>query len=282
MYRAQELVASLDRLASLPSVYYRIRDKLDDPDATIAQLTHEIEVDPALSTAILRVANSAMYGLSRRVDTLSQALNLIGLRTLGDIVLTSSIATTFGGIHSDNMDMLRFWRSSVRCALLCRVMAEQRGDAQAERLFLLGLLSDMGHLVMYQAIPDLSDLVLSTSGLTLEQRAAREREVIGCDFAEVGVALAHSWRLPLSIGVTLGAQLQPEQAGELAQQAECIRLARHIDDDIESNAAMSGIAQKHARAWQALSGDEAASVAALVTAAEACLHEMLVAMGFAR
>ncbi|GAA5161784.1 HDOD domain-containing protein [Viridibacterium curvum] len=281
MYRAQELVASLDKLASLPSVYYRIRDKLDDPDATIAELTQEIASDPALSTAVLRVANSAMYGLPRRVDSIGQALNLIGLRTLGDIVLTSSIATTFGGIHAGTMDMLRFWRSSVRCALLCRVMAEQRGDVLAERMFLLGLLSDMGHLVMYQAIPDLSDLVLSTGGLSLEQRAAREREVIGCDFAEVGVALAHSWRLPVSLGVTLGAQLQPEQAGDLAPQAACIRFARHLDDDIESDVALDDLAQKHVATWRALSGAEDASVSALVTAAEASLLEMLVAMGLA-
>jgi HD-like signal output (HDOD) protein len=281
MYRAQELVASLDKLASLPNVYYRIREKLDDPEVSLSDISTELSSDPALSAALLRMANSAIYGFPRRVDTLSQALNLIGLRPLGELVLGSSIAATFGGIHAKNMDMLRFWRSSMRCALLCRTMAEQRGDGSQERMFLLGLLADMGHLVMYQAIPDLSDLVLTTSGLSLEDRAARERELIGCDFAEVGVALAHSWRLPVGFGVTLGAQLHPEQAGELAPQAACLQLARHLDDAIEANCTLNDITQKYAATWQALSGAEESSVSALVTAAEAGLLEMLIAMGFA-
>ena len=279
MHVAQELVASLDKLASLPSVYYRVRQALDDPDVSLNTLAELIGSDPALSAALLRLANSAFYGFPRRIETVSRAISLAGLEQVGDVILASSIAATFGGIRPQRMDMSRFWRSSVRCALLCRGIAQAQGNGETERHFLLGLLADMGHLVMYHAIPDLSDLVMETAGLTLEALAAREREVIGCDFAEVGAALASNWRMPVSIGATVGEQLHPEQAGEYAAAAAVLNIVRRIDEMCEAGSSLDDTIASLPESILVLGNIDTADLPSLICDCEAQLHEMLESLG---
>ncbi|MDB5888396.1 MAG: histidine kinase [Rhodocyclales bacterium] len=282
MHVAQELVASLDKLASLPSVYYRVRQALDDPDVTLNTLSDLIGSDPALSAALLRLANSAFYGFPRRIETVSRAISLAGLTQVGDVILASSIAATFGGIRPQRMDMSRFWRSSVRCALLCRAIAQTQGNGETERHFLLGLLADMGHLVMYHAIPDLSDLVMETSGLTLDVLAAREREVIGCDFAEVGAALASNWRMPVSIGATVGEQLHPEQAGEYAAPAAVLNIVRRIDEMCEAGSSLDDTIASLPESILVLGNIDVTELPTLICDCEAQLHEMLESLGVSR
>lgn len=279
MHVAQELVASLDKLASLPSVYYRVRQALDDPDVSINTLSELIGNDPALSAALLRLANSAFYGFPRRIETVSRAISLAGLEQVGDVILASSIAATFGGIRPQRMDMSRFWRRSVRCALLCRGIAQTQGNGDTERHFLLGLLADMGHLVMYHAIPDLSDLVMETAGLSLELLAQREREVIGCDFAEVGAALASSWRMPVSIGATIGEQLHPEQAGEFASAAAVLNIVRLVDEMCETGTPLDDIITSLPEPILMLADIEISDLPSLIGHSEAQLHEMLESLG---
>lgn len=225
---AQELVASLDKLASLPTLYYRIRELLDDPDVSVNTLANEIAQDPALAAALLRMANSAFYGFPRKIETLTRAISLIGLGQVGEIVLASMLAGSFGGIHTQHMDMPRFWRGSVSRALLCRALAHQHGEREPERMFVIGLLSDLGHLVMYQAVPDLMGILLDMPAASLEARAEQERAIVGCDYTEVGAALTLSWRLPLSFGAIVGGQLSPPLAGEFAAEAALLNIAVHV------------------------------------------------------
>lgn len=225
MRLAQELVTNLGNLSSLPNLYYKVRQALLDPNLTIGDLTDLISADPALTASLLRIANSAFYGFPRKIETLSRAISLIGLDQVGDIVLTSSLTATFQGIRPQRMDMNRFWHGSIRRALLCRQFCRNLGEPDAERAFILGLLSDMGHLVMYHAVPDLMGIVLDTSSENLREQAVKERSTIGCDFSEVGAALCVSWQLPDSVGIIIGNQLTPQLAAELAPEAARLNLA---------------------------------------------------------
>ncbi|HEX5127151.1 MAG TPA: HDOD domain-containing protein [Rhodocyclaceae bacterium] len=233
MHVAQELVASLNKLASLPTLYYRVRDELNDPDVSTARLADLIASDPALASALLRLANSAFYGFPRKIETLTRAISLIGLDQVSDTVLTSSFATTFGGIRPQRMDMHRFWCGSVRRAVFCRTLARQRGDPEPERMFVIGLLSDAGHLVMYHAVPDLMGIVLDMPTQDIRELAEQERNIVGCDYTEVGAALTLSWRLPINIGTCIGAQLSPPNAGAMARDAALLNIAVMASEAIE-------------------------------------------------
>lgn len=224
MHLAQELVAYVDRLATLPDVYLKVRAALDDPDVSIAEVADVIATDPSLTAALLRLANSAFYGYARKIESIQRAVSLIGLEQVHDLVLATSVTAMFAGIRPQRMDMARFWRDSVRRGMLAREVARSVRGISPERLFVSGLLADAGHLVMYVAVPDLMALVLDTPPGDGDTLPDVERRIIGCDFAEVGAALTAKWQLPVTFGVLIGSQLQPEAAGDSAPSAALLNL----------------------------------------------------------
>jgi len=230
---AEEIVTKQSFLASLPSLYYKVREALANSEVTIQQLTDLVTTDPALAASVLRIANSAFYGFPRKIETLSRAISLIGLEQLGNIVLAGTLASTFQGIRPQQMNMVRFWRGSVRRALLCRSIARHMEERDFERLFVLGLLSDMGHLVLYQTQPDLEAIVLDMAQSTLTDIASKERSLLGCDFCDVGAALILHWHLPESMATIIRCQLTPKEADDLVVDAARLNLAVSIAEALE-------------------------------------------------
>ncbi len=272
MHLAQELVAYVDRLATLPDVYLKVRAALDDPDVSIAEVADVIATDPSLTAALLRLANSAFYGYARKIESITRAVSLIGLEQVHDLVLATSVTAMFSGIRPQRMDMARFWRDSVRRGMLAREVARSVRGMSPERLFVAGLLADAGHLVMYVAVPDLMALVLDTPPSEGDTLSDVERRIIGCDFAEVGAALTAKWQLPVTFGVLIGSQLQPESAGDNAPSAAMLNL-------ISAVAAQAGGASEyeyplHHRS-EALAGVSREDVEATLPSVEAQMEMML-------
>ncbi|HNQ77000.1 MAG TPA: HDOD domain-containing protein, partial [Pseudothauera hydrothermalis] len=118
------------------------------------------------------------------------------------------------------------------------------GLSSAERLFVLGLLADLGHLAMYQTIPDLArEAEREAERLDLPV-AEVERRLIGCDYAEVSAALADHWKLPPSFAATLGAQLDPRLGGEHCFDAAIVHVATQL-----ARADRCGESSERAAAW---------------------------------
>ena len=236
---AEDLVSGQHLLASLPTHYYKVREAIANPNVSVQQLTDLIATDPSLTAAVLRIANSAFYGFPRKIETLSRAVSLIGLEQLGNIVLASTLASTFHGIRPQQMDMVRFWRGSIRRALLCRSIARHMEERDSERFFVVGLLADMGHLILYLSQPDLEAIVLDRSAYTLKDLAREEHNMIGCDFTEVGAALIRQWQLPESMARIVRHQLSPTQAEDLAPEAARLNVAIAIAEAIERGEAIT-------------------------------------------
>lgn len=228
MYSAQELVSQIDALTSLPTVYLRIREQIDSPDGTIHEVARLVAADPALTARLLRVVNSAMFGYDGSIDNVNRAVTILGLQQVHDLVLAMSIESVFRGIRPESMDMNRFWRTSVMRGLCARTIGLACRQMAPERLFVLGLLADLGHLVMYNALPTLTQEAVGTARASGEPLHLVEQRVIGCDFAEVGATLADHWKLPPSFSGIIGAQTLPRLGGEYAFDASILNLASHI------------------------------------------------------
>ncbi|MBS1209944.1 MAG: hypothetical protein H6R19_2342 [Proteobacteria bacterium] len=281
MRLAQELVASQKHLASLPDLYYKVRQALLDQELDIGDLADLIASDPSLTGALLRIANSAFYGFPRKIETLSRAISLIGLNQVSDIVLASTLAAAFHGIRPQRMDMGRFWRGSIRRALLCRQFSRSLAERDTERAFVIGLLSDMGHLVMYHAVPDLMGIVLDTAGNGLLAQAEKERNIIGCDFSEVGAALCVAWQLPASIGAIIGCQLVPEQGGEHAAEAARLNLAISAAECLERGETAGAACPLLSEAAPDLSGVDLALMPVFGEHCESQLESVMASLGLA-
>ena len=209
--RAQLLAQQTESIPPLPIIIAHALELTEDDDLSVLSLAHALEADPALTSRLLRVANSAFYGLSQRVFTVRDAIQIIGFEEVRSLALT---ATVVGGLWVDDelFHRQRFWRHSLRCWLFARMIAIRLQYSKPEVVFTLGVLHDIGRAAMIrndaesyrQAIT-----VMSAEGLLLWKS---ERRVFGFDHADVGAAMAQKWNLPSSFVSGIRHHHQPNEA----------------------------------------------------------------------
>ncbi|MBX3320908.1 MAG: HDOD domain-containing protein [Nitrospira sp.] len=233
MPSAQELVESCTTVFTLPEIYFRVRDVVDDPASTMDDLANALKLDPAISARLLCIVNSPLYGFPKQIDTITHAVNLLGTQAVSDLVTSTTIGRTFAGMPVQLMDVSKFWRKSVFCALLAGKIAKVCGIDDAERFFIEGLLRDIGHFVLYQTVPQRAQSALIEADYLDSSLAEVEQSNIGCDFTEVGAELIRSWGMPLQIEQAVRYQLSPNEAGEFAIHASIIHLAGVVADHEE-------------------------------------------------
>lgn len=269
MDKAQEMVAGIEELASLPAVYHQVRGVLDNADSSIMDLSNVVAADAAITVRLLHVVNSVYFGLMSRVDTVSRAVSVLGMQQVHDIVLATSVSSMFKGMSPVNMNMTRFWSNSVMRALIARTGAEMVRAGDLERFFVAGLLADLGHLVMYQVEPILAEqaqLKSEQSGVSMHEA---ERELLGCDYAQVGAALVEKWSLPPRLGHAIAGQIDPTVADAIFRQdAALLHLARVMVDGMDHKLDSEAIvARVDENAWS-LTGLKPANLATIRLIAE--------------
>lgn len=217
-----QLIGRVDDLVSLPGVFYRVNEMVESSTAGMAQIGEVISQDPGLTARVLRMANSAMYGFSRKVDTVDRALTTIGTKQLRNLVLATSTIDAFDGIPNELVTMEDFWAHSIRCGCAAKLLAENSGHkGMSDSLFVAGLLHDIGQLVIFSQLAEESHQLLTRAMEDVEETAISvyEHEVLGFDHAELGAELVAHWHLPELFAITIRYHHRPEDADTL--QAEC-------------------------------------------------------------
>lgn len=193
-----ELVEGVGDLVTLPDVFIRISQLVDDPDSTLDDIAKVVSQDPSFTVRLLRVANSAFYGFASSIETVPRAVTLIGTSQVRNLALSTSVARTFAGLPNELVSMDNFWHHSLYCALAARLIAKRVSKSDPEALFTAGLLHDIGELVIFNRLPEEAkealELVLD-SGDEMPVYLA-ERQIMGLDHAQVGGELARQWNLP--------------------------------------------------------------------------------------
>ncbi len=228
----QDLVIRNVRLVSLPEVCIQVQALADSPLTTAADIGEVVGKDTALTTRLLKLVNSAYFSLPRKIDTVTRAVNMIGMRELRSLTLAASAAEMFNRIPSDLIDMAAFWQHSVFCGLLARNLAQRCNVLHSERLFTAGLLHDVGRLLMLMKLPD---EVTRTESMRLTSKkdiCILERDLIGFDHAEVGEALLLHWNMPDNLCESIRYHHQPDQANDASLEAALI----HISDQVTHSA----------------------------------------------
>lgn len=253
-----EMVKSAMRLASLPSIYLRLNEVTTDTRSTSTDVARVIQEDTSLSARLLRLVNSAFYGFPSRVDTITQAINLVGTNQVMELALASSVLRAFEGIPKDRVDMDNFWRHSIGTAIAARSIALRRRMPAAERFFVAGLLHDVGRLVLFLEEPEAMAMAFSAAETTDTLLVEAERATFGFDHADVGRALLASWKLPPALQEAVGRHHAPPRIGDGATDAAMIHVA-----DVFSNALELGFSGERlvppmdAAAWDLLGLDAA-------------------------
>jgi len=269
MIGAKDLVSGVVHLVSLPEVYARVRGLLDDPRARMQDFASAISRDPALTARLVKIANSAMFGCPGRVETVSRAVTLLGTQQLHDLVLATSVARAFAGISPRWVDVQTFWRSSVYCGVVARTLAARCHVLDVARLFVEGLLRDIGHLVIYSQIPDQAGAALQRATETGAPIAEVEREVLGFDYAEVGGELLRSWKVPETLHTAVRFHVDPEGAPGSLFETAIVHIAGVLTEAFATGVAGTGATARVRRVAWDTSGLDAESAAAIaIEAAE--------------
>ena len=198
---ADSLLMESNSLISLPEVCLKLREVIADSAHSRKDIADVIIHDPALTARVLRIANSAYYGLGQSVRDISHALSILGERELNNLVIVTSIVKTMKSVKT-KMDINCFWRSSIFSAVLAKNLADHAGydDEDMEEFFISGLLLNIGKLLLYYCEPDLLEYVDKEMLESGRPDYEVERSVLAFDHADVGAAMAISWHFPEHLG----------------------------------------------------------------------------------
>ena len=248
----EELISQTTELVSLPDIYVRIKAVIYDPNSTMTDVADVLSHDPAICARMLKVANSAFFSVPSKVETVKAAIRLLGTQQVHDLVLAATITKTFPDIPGNLISMEDFWINSLRCGLLARLLAEQCNSRDGERFFLASLLHDMGHLIMYQTVPEESQEALITARQDNKPLYMVERDIVGCDYGQVGSQLMQSWNFPENWVQAVRYHNDPADAQDFSFEASIMHLSVRMKDmDSAAEAPVRDLTMIDAIAWEA-------------------------------
>lgn len=224
----EELLQGDVRLFSLPSIVMELNLMISTGSSRdIARL---ISQDAGLATRLLRIANSANYGLRNKIDNIHQAVAVVGVHDLANLVLATVAVRKFARIPQNLVDMETFWQRSVLAGVAARILAEELHVNHRDRLFVAGLLHDIGSLILYHKEPERSQAILLEAAGDRTRAAELQLACLGFNFADLGAALMRQWNLPEIIEQCIQRQLTPLSAEEHSTDSRIVRTATHLVD----------------------------------------------------
>ena len=221
----QKLDRVLD-IPTLPVVAIKVNKLLQDYDISITELTGTIEKDQAIVSRILRLVNSAFYGLQSKVESVHQALVVLGLNTVRNVVISVSVIKAFSGKDSfEGFDIKDFWRHSVGVAVASRYLAVQTRLDNPDDCFIAGLLHDIGKVILSEYFKESFGQVWASvrdDGLSFYEA---EKNLLPLNHAQIGGHLAAKWRLPPDLIDTIRYHHTPREGASNLDQLMIVHVA---------------------------------------------------------
>ncbi len=214
----QQLISRMDRLPSMPSLYVQIVEELQDPDTGVDVIAEIVTRDMAMTAKILKLVNSAFFGLGRQISSATEAVSYLGMDTIKSLVLSIHAFSQFAPAKLGTFSIDALWAHSQNTAGLAKEIAriEDAGQKLMDESFVAGMLHDTGKLVLASNFPAEYDQVLPTvTAGSLAMLAAEER-TFGANHAEVGGYLLGLWGLPVPVVEAIALHHQPGKCPHLA------------------------------------------------------------------
>jgi HD-like signal output (HDOD) protein len=209
----------------LSDSFLRIKELIDDESSTIDDISDVILIDPALAGSILKLANSSFFSYPGKIDTISKAVLVLGITEVYNLIIAYFSTQAFKSVTADKDYLEHFWEQSVDCALLIKYFGSGLNLPNAERLFILGLLHNLGELVVQQIAPD-KIIACQTDELVLPSWQ-KQQEVLGVTFADCGAELLKLWQLPYSLVSSIRNQNE-EDWEHISVESQLLYLSKRV------------------------------------------------------
>jgi putative nucleotidyltransferase with HDIG domain len=227
--RYHRFIENMDQIPSLPAVVANLIKVVTSAETSAEDAAELIEKDPALTSKVLRLANSAFYGIPRSISSVQSAVVILGFNTLKSIVLSASVMDLFPVKASGgSFDRQRFWKHSIVCALVAKHIAQNslnRLYIDPQSAFCAGIMHDIGKLIFELFTPKEYAAVCLRCKQSGSPLVETETGMIGLNHAEIGRILADKWALPLDLEYTIVHHHAPQEANKIIELVSLIHLA---------------------------------------------------------
>ena len=238
--RPEDLIRGAIEVGTIQSMYERLLQVIDHPLSSSSDVGRVISEDPGLTARLLRLVNSPIYGFPSRIDTVTQAISIVGMTQLRDLAIGTSFIRLFSNVPSHLVDMDSFWRHSIACGLAARLLAAHRREPNVERFFVAGLLHDIGRPIIFSKAPLEAASALLEASRSRELLFGIEAKVLGFHHGAVGAALLERWRLPNMLVEAAACHHAPRVASRFQEEVAIVHVA-----DVIANALALGSSGEH-------------------------------------
>ena len=245
MTDVQSIVKGIAGLKPIPHVVNKIMEITRDPDSSMAQLAEVISFDAMATANLLKAANSAYYGCSKKFDSIRQAIVFLGMEEVVDLVLMTSSADNLKHPQKGyGLTAGALWRYSVASALLARKLAGAKGISDIHLIFTAALLKDIGKAILEQyvggSLQKIQELV--SEGKSSFREA--EKAVIGIDHAELGAMVAQVWQFSPKMVEIIGNHHQPGEAFLAKKETAIVHASDALCMMMGINSGLDGLAYR--------------------------------------
>jgi HD-like signal output (HDOD) protein len=215
-------IARLKNLPTLPRLLDRVVVALEDPDVDFVRVAELIETDQSLSSQILRLANSAFYGLQGSVTSVSRALIVLGS------VVTRSLVLTTGVFDLRSSRLRGFWEHSLGCAVAAGAIAKVTGRVPPEVATGAGLMHDLGKVIVQHQLPEAFEEIAARAAAEERRFAEVERDALGVDHCEIASWLLAKWSFPPSLSEPIVLHHAPSRARAAPDETAIVHVANTL------------------------------------------------------
>ena len=224
--KIRRMLSRVESVPTLPNVVSQLFEVLGNPETSAMDIERIILSDQALTSKVLRVANSAFYGFPRKIASVTQAVVILGFETVRNLALTVSVFGAFDPVAGEVFDRDAFWRHSLACGVIARTIAQSIHRKDSEDVFVMGLLHDVGKVVLDQYFSDEFKQIIHQVHEKNILIIDAEKEVLGLNHTLIGACVAEGWNLPQPIVQSIRYHHTPSSAKEMPKESAMV----HIGD----------------------------------------------------
>jgi putative nucleotidyltransferase with HDIG domain len=241
MIERTKILAGIKKLPAFSSTVVRLSTLVNDPETEPGEFEAVVQPDMALTANLLRMANSAYFGLSRRISSTREAITLLGVRRVFELGAMAAVeAVVPETLPGYGIDASVFWNHSVAVAVIAERLAKERKLAAPALTFTAGLLHDIGKLVISSFLTDHIEGLRSELASGNTALVVCEQRLLGADHAQIGAELALVWNLPEEVMKAVALHHTPDTANEgrgdvmvdLVHAADCLSHAMGFGADV--------------------------------------------------
>lgn len=215
------------KLASFPDIFFKVNEAVSDDQTSAQHIAEVVGLDVGLSTQLLKLVNSPLYGFPSEISSLVRAVALIGGRELCTLALGLSTIGYFRDIPPELIDMRSFWMHSLTCGVFSKIIAEQVDGVGPEEMFTAGLLHDVGRLILFKKMPCSAVQAMIYARENFIPLVEAEDMVLGFNHTQIARSMFEKWNFPKNLIEIISSHHAPNRS-ELPKEAGILQLADNL------------------------------------------------------